>query len=138
MAKNGPIDPNFGHILYLWDFYDFSKFWPNRPFFGWFLAKKPLFMLNRHKLKNVKLTLKIINVNKFSPLWSNFYYKGSLIHLKEVLGWTSWYFHFLWFYVTRKLPKGHFFGDFDQKTLFRKLSGPIKSQKMKISTCPSQ
>ena len=25
--KNGLIDPKLGHIMHLWDFYEFSKFW---------------------------------------------------------------------------------------------------------------
>jgi hypothetical protein len=43
MAKNGPIYPKIGHIMYLWYFYEFPNFCQNRPIFGRFLAKKPCF-----------------------------------------------------------------------------------------------
>ena len=50
MAKNGPIDPKFGHILHLWDFMNFKNFGKIGPFLGDFWPKKRVFYAKSAKI----------------------------------------------------------------------------------------
>ena len=121
------------HFLLNWKFLE--NFAKNLPIFRW---KTPFFADSAKKNWYPNFERKNQLLLQFCPKWSNFWYKWSWVYLAEKWRVDFWFFVFLQFYWTRKLPSRHFFGKigkFCQKSADSATFGSnkiAKNKKLKI------
>ena len=113
MAKNQPNYLKIWHMMYLYGFYWFPKFWKISLIFGRFLAKKLyFFQCSRVRFEEKKFRRKNVHVLWKLSNWPKNWYTCTLGPLLDLHKSFFGFFVFLPFYGSRNAQKGIFLVNF--------------------------